>query len=73
MEKYLASPQSDPDATQDFQKALEEAKRAHELAVKTLGPPIDPAGGETAAIRNYSGRLTEAIQEMLKLKDESIR
>jgi hypothetical protein len=66
MEKYLASPQGNPDATQDFQKALAEATRAHDLAMKSFGPPIDPAGGETGAIQSYSGRLTEAIQDRLK-------
>ena len=73
MEKYLAPPQSGAGATQDFQKAWDEAKRAHELAVKAFGPPIDPAGGEVGAIRNYSGRLTEAIQNMLKRAGEGPR
>ena len=66
MEQYLASPHGDMAATRDFQKALDAATQAHELAMKAFGPPIDPAGGEVGAIRNYSGRLTQVIQDVLK-------
>ncbi len=64
MEKYLASPKDE--AASDLRKALVEAKQAHALAMQAFGPPVDPVGGETGALQNYSGRLVEAIRRMLE-------
>jgi hypothetical protein len=73
MEKYMGSPQEADDAAPDFRKALEKAKQAHELAMQAFGPPVDPAGGETGAVQNYSGRLIDAIRDMLKRSADASR
>jgi len=71
MAKYLASPRRD--ATTDFEKALAEAQRAHQSAVNAFSPPVDPAGGETGAVRSYSERLVGAARDMLKCAEGGTR
>jgi len=70
MTEYLTSPAKKAAAAQSFKTALDEARKAHESALRAFGPPLDPAGGETGAIRDYSGRLIDAIGDMLKLAEK---
>jgi hypothetical protein len=64
MTKRMASPQPEG-AKADFGKALGEALQARDLARKSFGEPIDPAGGEVGAQRTYSERLVSTIQQRL--------
>ena len=36
------------------------------LAIQAFPHPIDPVEGEVGAIRNYSARLIQAIEQMLR-------
>jgi hypothetical protein len=50
----------------DFRKALAEAKKSHEMAMRAFPTPIDPVGAEVGAIRSYSERLIRSIGEGLQ-------
>lgn len=64
MEAYLASPRNEAKSKGSFRKALIEARDSHKLALTAFPDPIDPAGGEVGAIRSYSLRLVQTIQQM---------
>jgi hypothetical protein len=66
MEAYFTSSPENEEAKADFQKALRGAKKSHELALQAFPHPIDPVGGEVGAIRDYSARLAEAVERMVR-------
>lgn len=65
MTQYLATPRNRSGARQRFSRALVEAKRANELAMKAFPHPTDPVGGEVGALQHFSGQLVQSIQKIL--------
>lgn len=66
MEQYLVPASGNDTARSEFEKALNEAQFSKKLAIQAFPDPIDPAGGEVGAIRDYSNRLIEALESMLR-------